>query len=74
MGGGKERKMNGGSATANQVKNGEKRLKQKFFQTERAITNFLRKKKYFISSKSSTTGLYKIFYQKISPPNLMLNI
>jgi hypothetical protein len=34
MGGGKERKMNGGSATADHVKDRLKRLKQKLFKTE----------------------------------------
>jgi hypothetical protein len=41
MGGGKERKMNGGVATANQVKDGWGRLKQKLSQTESAIKNIL---------------------------------
>jgi hypothetical protein len=44
MGGGKERKMNGGSSTADHVKDRRKRLKQKLFQTERAIKNILSKK------------------------------
>jgi hypothetical protein len=44
MGGGKERKMNGGSATADNVKDRRKRLKQKLFKTESAITkNFIDK-------------------------------
>jgi hypothetical protein len=44
MGGGKERKMNGGSATANHVKDRQKRLKQKLFKTESAIKSILSKK------------------------------
>jgi hypothetical protein len=39
MGGGKEKKMNGGLATSDQVKDGGKGLKQMFFQTESAIKN-----------------------------------
>jgi hypothetical protein len=34
---GKERKINGGPATANQVRDGWKELKQKYLQTESAI-------------------------------------
>jgi hypothetical protein len=41
MGGGKERKMNGGSATADHVKDRRKSLKQKLFKTERAIKHIL---------------------------------
>jgi hypothetical protein len=41
MGGGKERKMNIGSATANHVKDRRKRLKQKLFKTESAIKHIL---------------------------------
>jgi hypothetical protein len=44
MGGGKERKMNGGLATANQVKEEAKRPKQKFFQTESSIKNIFSNK------------------------------
>jgi hypothetical protein len=44
MGGGKERKMIGGSATANHMKDWRKRLKQKIFKTESAIKNILTKK------------------------------
>jgi hypothetical protein len=44
MGGGKERKMNGGSSTADHVKDRRKRLKQKLFQTESAVKNILSKK------------------------------
>jgi hypothetical protein len=44
MGGGKERKMNGGSATANHVKDRWKRLKQKLCKTESAVKNILLKK------------------------------
>jgi hypothetical protein len=43
MGGGKERKMNGGSSTADQVKDEAKMLKQKVFQTESAIKNIYQK-------------------------------
>jgi hypothetical protein len=43
MGGGKERKMNIGSATANHVKDGRKRLKQKLFKTESAIKHIFKK-------------------------------
>jgi hypothetical protein len=39
MGRGKEKKGNSGSATADQVKDGGKELKQKLFQTESAIKN-----------------------------------
>jgi hypothetical protein len=39
VGGGKEIMMNGGPATANQVRDGEKRLKQKLVGRERAIKN-----------------------------------
>jgi hypothetical protein len=38
---GKERKKNDGSATANQVRDGYKELKQKCSQTERAIKKLL---------------------------------
>jgi hypothetical protein len=41
MVGGKERKMNGRLATANQVKDGGKKPKQKLFKTESAIKNVL---------------------------------
>jgi hypothetical protein len=44
MGGGKERKMSGGLATADRVKDRRKRLKQKLFKTESAIKNILLKK------------------------------
>jgi hypothetical protein len=44
MGGGKERKMNGGSSTTDHMKDRQKRLKQKLFQTESAIKNILSKK------------------------------
>jgi hypothetical protein len=44
MGEGKERMMNNGSATADQVKDGGKRLKQRLLQTESAINNILSKK------------------------------
>jgi hypothetical protein len=44
MGGGKERTVNGRSATADQVKDGRERLKQKLSQTECAIKNILSKK------------------------------
>jgi hypothetical protein len=44
MGGGKERKMNSRSATANHVKDRRKRLKQKLFKTESAIKGILLKK------------------------------
>jgi hypothetical protein len=37
---GKERKINGGPATANQVRDGWKELKQKYLQTESAIKTF----------------------------------
>jgi hypothetical protein len=37
---GKERKKNGGPATANQVRDGWRELKQKYLQTERAIKAF----------------------------------
>jgi hypothetical protein len=43
MGGGKERKINGRSSTADHVKDRRKKLKQKLFQTERAIKNILAK-------------------------------
>jgi hypothetical protein len=43
MGGGKERKMNGGSPTAGQVKDGGKGLKQKLLQTESAKQYFIKK-------------------------------
>ncbi len=39
MGVGKERKMNGGLATANQVTDGGKGLKQKLLQRESPIKN-----------------------------------
>jgi hypothetical protein len=38
------RKKNGGSATADQVKDRQKRLKQKLLQTESAIKHILSKK------------------------------
>jgi hypothetical protein len=38
---GKERKINGGPATANQVRDGWKELKQKYLQTDRAIRTIL---------------------------------
>ncbi len=38
-GGGKERKINGGPTTANQVRDGWKGLKQKCLETESAIKN-----------------------------------
>jgi hypothetical protein len=38
---GKERKINGGPATANQVRDGWKKLKQKCLQTESAIKKLL---------------------------------
>jgi hypothetical protein len=44
MGGGKERKMNGGLATADHVKDRRKGLKQKLSKTESAIKNILLKK------------------------------
>jgi hypothetical protein len=44
MGGGKERKMNGGSANADHVKDQQKQLKQKLFKTESAIKHILWKK------------------------------
>jgi hypothetical protein len=44
MGGGKERKMNGGWATPNHVKDRREKLKQKLFKTESAIKNILIKK------------------------------
>jgi hypothetical protein len=44
MGGGKERKINGGSSTADHVKDRRKRLKQKLFKTESAIKSILLKK------------------------------
>jgi hypothetical protein len=43
MGGGKERKMIGGLASANQVKDGDKELKLKFLKTESAIRDILSK-------------------------------
>jgi hypothetical protein len=43
MGGGKERKMNSGSPTAGQVKDGGKGLKQKLLQTEDAEKYFIKK-------------------------------
>jgi hypothetical protein len=36
----KERKINGGPATVNQVRDGWKELKQKFLQTESTIKTF----------------------------------
>jgi hypothetical protein len=42
MGGGKKKK-NGGSYTADQVKDRQKKLKQKFFQTESATKHILSK-------------------------------
>ncbi len=44
MGGGKERKMTGGSAAADLVKDRRKRLKQKLLKTESAIKHILSKK------------------------------
>jgi hypothetical protein len=44
MGGGKERKINGGSSTADHVIDRRKRLKQKLFKTESAIKSILLKK------------------------------
>jgi hypothetical protein len=44
MVGGKERKMNGGSATVVHMKDQRKRLKQKLFKTESTIKNILLKK------------------------------
>ncbi len=44
MGGGKERKMSGESATADHVKDRGKRLKQKLFKTESVIKSILLKK------------------------------
>jgi hypothetical protein len=44
MGGGKERKMTGGSAAADHVKDHQKRLKQKLFKTESALKNILSQK------------------------------
>jgi hypothetical protein len=42
-GGGKERKINGGTATVNQARDGWKEPNQKYFQNESAIKkNFLR--------------------------------
>jgi hypothetical protein len=38
---GKERKINGGPAMANQVRDGRKELKQKYLQKESAINNIL---------------------------------
>jgi hypothetical protein len=38
--GGKERKMNDGSATANQVRDGGKELKYKFLKIERAMKKY----------------------------------
>jgi hypothetical protein len=59
MGGGKERKKNGGSPTTDQVKDRRKRLKQKFSQTGSAIKHILSKKlsaqrnaEYFIFGSS----------------------
>jgi hypothetical protein len=49
MGGGKERKMNGRSATADHVKDRRKRLKQKLFK------NRERYKKYFIEKAPRPT-------------------
>jgi hypothetical protein len=46
MGGGKERTMNSGLATADQVKDGRNKLKQKLFQTESAMKYILSKKLY----------------------------
>jgi hypothetical protein len=40
MGGGKERKMNGRQGAVNQVRDGEKGLKQKLFQIESAVKTF----------------------------------
>jgi hypothetical protein len=41
MEGGKERKINGGPAMVNQVRDGWKELKQKYLQKESAIQMFL---------------------------------
>ncbi len=38
-GGGKERKINGGAATAHQVRDGRKELKQKYLQKDSAIVH-----------------------------------
>jgi hypothetical protein len=43
-GGGKERKINGGLATANQVREGWKKLKHKYLQTESTIKTFYSRK------------------------------
>jgi hypothetical protein len=51
MGRGKERKMDGRSATADQVKDLRKRLKQKLFQTESPT------KKYFFKKLSAQRTL-----------------
>jgi hypothetical protein len=45
MGGGKERKMNGGSSSTNQVKDEVKMLKQKFFQTKSTKKNIFFQKR-----------------------------
>jgi hypothetical protein len=44
MGGGKERKMTGGSAAADHVKDRRKSLKQMLFKTESATKQILSKK------------------------------
>jgi hypothetical protein len=44
MGGGEERKMNGGLSTSDQVKDEARMPKQQFFQTESAINNILSSK------------------------------
>jgi hypothetical protein len=41
MGGGKKKKKTGGSSTADQVKDRQKRLKQKFCQTESSTKHIL---------------------------------
>ncbi len=40
-GGGKEKKINGGSAMANQVRDGWKELKHKYLQIESTIKKYL---------------------------------
>ncbi len=59
MGGGKKKKKNGRSSTADQVKDRWKRLKQKFFQTESATKHILsiklsgqRNAEYFVFGSS----------------------
>jgi hypothetical protein len=67
MGGGKERKMNGGSSTADHVKDRRKRLKQKLFQTESAIKNFYQK-----SSPPNVTLNIKVFRVLSNTPRMLL--